>query len=226
MVDFIRQKKAIVTDEHRKEAEFLRKIWRERKPKMSQEHFGMSHGIGGQSAVSNFLNGVSALSLKAAQGFAEGLKCEIAEFSPRLAAQVEAYSKNRTNREAEAIGMAVLEQQQVSTPHVGQPRGSKMLAALQLLVEAYEGADELTAAQAKPLFAMLFAGADRGKLAPGTIAQRLAELLASSSDENVQHETQTPKGSTWESELDIEEEDKNGSGGTAEERHQRTNGNH
>lgn len=78
-------KKAIVTDEHREEARALREIWNRVRPK-NQKEFGAEFGIGGQTAVSNFLSGTSALSLKAAAGFAAGLGCRIEDFSPRLAA--------------------------------------------------------------------------------------------------------------------------------------------
>ena len=78
-------KKAIVTDEHREEARALREIWNRVKPR-NQREFGAEFGIGGQTAVSNFLSGTSALSLKAAAGFAAGLGCRIEDFSPRLAA--------------------------------------------------------------------------------------------------------------------------------------------
>jgi hypothetical protein len=82
-------RKAIVTDEHREEARLLKEIWkREKRP--TQAEFGESYGIGGQSAVANFLNGDSALSLNAARGFAFGLGCTIADFSPRLAREVAA----------------------------------------------------------------------------------------------------------------------------------------
>ena len=79
-------KKAKVTDEHRAEAHALKKIWEREKPR-SQKEFAEEFGIGGQTAVSNFLHGTSALSLKAATGFAAGLGCRIEDFSPRLAAE-------------------------------------------------------------------------------------------------------------------------------------------
>lgn len=79
-------KKAKVTDEHREEARALKEIWIKANPR-SQKEFAVEFGIGGQTAVSNFLNGTSALSLKAATGFAVGLGCRIEDFSPRLAAE-------------------------------------------------------------------------------------------------------------------------------------------
>lgn len=82
-------RKAIVTDEHRQEAAKLKAIWlkKAKHEKLEQGAFGEAYEIGGQSAVSNFLRGDSPLSLKAARGFARGLECEIADFSPRLAAE-------------------------------------------------------------------------------------------------------------------------------------------
>jgi hypothetical protein len=77
-------KKAIVTDEHKAEARKLKSIW-DRVGPSSQGEFGKEHGVGGQSAVANFLTGQSALSLKAAVGFANGLGCKIRDFSQRLA---------------------------------------------------------------------------------------------------------------------------------------------
>ncbi|NYT76535.1 helix-turn-helix transcriptional regulator [Alcaligenaceae bacterium] len=79
-------KKAKITDEHRLEAKKLRAIWDEKKPS-TQEVFGETYEIGNQAAVGNFLAGRSALSLKAAVGFAHGLGCRIDDFSPRLAAE-------------------------------------------------------------------------------------------------------------------------------------------
>lgn len=78
-------RKATITDEHREEARTLKAIWDERKP-TSQKEFAKEFGIGSQAAVSGFLAGTSALSMKAAIGFATGLDCRIEEFSPRLAA--------------------------------------------------------------------------------------------------------------------------------------------
>jgi transcriptional regulator with XRE-family HTH domain len=84
-----------VTPENETEAELLRALWEatyeERRASgvHSQGAFGERYGIGNQAAVGFFLAGKTALSLKAARGFAEGLGCSIADFSPRLAAEVE-----------------------------------------------------------------------------------------------------------------------------------------
>lgn len=76
-------RKAKVTDENREEARLLKALW-DVKIHETQEIFGERYEIGGQSAVGQFLRGEVPLSLKAARGFAKGLKCEIADFSPRL----------------------------------------------------------------------------------------------------------------------------------------------
>ena len=68
------------------EAKRLKEIWASNADgRLGQAQFGEVYGIGGQSAVANFLNGRSPLSLKAALGFARGLKCRVQDFSPRLA---------------------------------------------------------------------------------------------------------------------------------------------
>ncbi len=88
-------KRGKVTAEHIAEAERLSAIWAEtyadRKTRNlhSQGAFGLEYGIGNQAAVGFFLNGKTALSLKAARGFAKGLQCSIADFSSRLAKEAE-----------------------------------------------------------------------------------------------------------------------------------------
>ena len=68
------------------EAKRLKEIWTSNADgRLAQAQFGEIYDIGGQSAVANFLNGRSPLSLKAALGFARGLKCRVQDFSPRLA---------------------------------------------------------------------------------------------------------------------------------------------
>src|SRR5690606_20683235 len=78
-------KRGKVTDLHREESRKLRAIWDDARDKPSQAAFGEMYGIGSQAAVGHFLNGNAAISLKAARGFAEGLRCDISAFSPRLA---------------------------------------------------------------------------------------------------------------------------------------------
>lgn len=79
-----------LTEEHREESRRLKAIWAERKERISQAEFGQTYDIGSQAAVGHFLNGKAAISLKAARGFAKGLGCEIADFSPRLAGEAAA----------------------------------------------------------------------------------------------------------------------------------------
>lgn len=85
----------IVTAVNEKESADLRRIWERTKDARrdaglsSQAAFGERYDIGNQAAVGFFLNGKRALSLKAARGFARGLGCKVADFSPRLAKEVE-----------------------------------------------------------------------------------------------------------------------------------------
>ena len=91
-----------VTPEHIEEAKRLKALWEEAKPQLaqsgldSQAAFGERYGIGNQAAVGFFLNGKTALSMKAALAFCTGLGCRLSDFSPRLAAeassQIEAMS--------------------------------------------------------------------------------------------------------------------------------------
>lgn len=77
----------IITEEHRRECRALREIWEKAGTnRLTQVEFGEKFNIGSQAAVGHFLRGTSAISLKAAKGFAAGLGCQIADFSPRLAA--------------------------------------------------------------------------------------------------------------------------------------------
>lgn len=84
-------KSAKVTDEHRQESARLLAIWEARKPQLqgtplgTQEGLGASFGVS-QGSVGHFLHGRSPISLKAALGFAAALKCNVSDFSPRLAA--------------------------------------------------------------------------------------------------------------------------------------------
>ncbi len=85
-------RRAKITPENQQESVRLLSIWNRMKPTLvsrgygSQEAFGAMFGIGNQAAVGHFLNGRSAISLKAAAAFAQGLECKVSEFSPRLAA--------------------------------------------------------------------------------------------------------------------------------------------
>jgi transcriptional regulator with XRE-family HTH domain len=83
---------AKVTPEHLEEARRLKLLWTQRN-ELTQEKFGEEFEIGTQGAVWRFLNGKDPLSLKAAKGFAVGLKCNIADFSPRLAQEAQDYAR-------------------------------------------------------------------------------------------------------------------------------------
>jgi transcriptional regulator with XRE-family HTH domain len=80
-------KKSKLTDEHRTESRMLKALWDQSSHGLSQDAFGHKFGIGSQGMVWQCLNGTgSTISLKAARGFARGLKVEVSAFSPRLAA--------------------------------------------------------------------------------------------------------------------------------------------
>jgi hypothetical protein len=68
----------------------------------TQAAFGEAYDIGNQAAVGFFLNGQTALSLKAARGFALGLGVQIDAFSPRLAEMAAEYGRLAKTPEASA----------------------------------------------------------------------------------------------------------------------------
>lgn len=83
-------RKARVTDENHQEAEALKKLYfgephNGRPGGLTQAAFGAEYGIGAQSVVWQYLNGAIPLNLRAAAGFARGLKVKLSDFSPRLA---------------------------------------------------------------------------------------------------------------------------------------------
>lgn len=94
-------RRAIATPETREESRRLREIWAATPEKPSQAVFGARFNIGSQSAVALFLNGTTPLSMKAAKGFADGLRCEVSDFSPRLAADINRLTTNRNTEEDE-----------------------------------------------------------------------------------------------------------------------------
>jgi len=99
-----------ITEETKAESDKLKVIWKKNNPGLTQVEFGEKYDIGSQGAVYQFLNGLVPISMKAAIGFAEGLRCQISDFSPRLA------------KEAESIGNAVSIDDSDNVAHV------KMLA--------------------------------------------------------------------------------------------------
>lgn len=109
-----------MTLEHLEEARLLREIWAKTKEARkaaglhSQGAFGQEYQIGNQAAVGFFLNGKTALSLKAARGFAKGLGCNISDFSPRLAAMETAWPFELVDRDRyEALPPAMRHRAQV-----------------------------------------------------------------------------------------------------------------
>lgn len=80
----------------------------------TQGAFGAEYGIGGQAAVGFFLAGRTALSLKAAKGFAKGLGCLVSDFSPRLAALESSWPFDLVDRDRyEALPAAMRHKAQV-----------------------------------------------------------------------------------------------------------------
>lgn len=78
-------KRAKITDEHRQEAALLMALWEARDPKMTQAEFGEVFDLGNQANVGHYLHARSALNPKAALAFARGLRCQVKDFSPRIA---------------------------------------------------------------------------------------------------------------------------------------------
>jgi hypothetical protein len=88
MVDKKKSARPAVPEEVRlAEARALKTLWDSRKAvlKLDQAGFGGRHGMQTQSQVSGFLNGKRPLHLKAALAFAQELKCDVSDFSERLA---------------------------------------------------------------------------------------------------------------------------------------------
>jgi hypothetical protein len=89
------QKSSKMPPELKAEAERLKAIWNSR-PHRTQAEFGDAYGLGNQSNVGHYLNGRSRLNFTAATAFAKELGCQIADFSPRLAAQLARISPMET----------------------------------------------------------------------------------------------------------------------------------
>lgn len=71
----------------REDAARLFSLWEAKHP-MPQEVFGSQYSIGGQSVVSQYLNGKIPLNLTVAVKFADALSVDIDEISPTLAKQL------------------------------------------------------------------------------------------------------------------------------------------
>lgn len=80
-------RKKPLTREQLAEAAALKRLYDERVgDSMSQALFAETYDLGGtQGIVWQYLNGKIRLNLEAAIKFADGLKCDVADFSPRLA---------------------------------------------------------------------------------------------------------------------------------------------
>lgn len=82
--------KRALTEVEAAECAELKAIYNARKKelKLTQDELGERLGGIGQSGVSHYLNGVNALNAAAAAGFARELQIPVAQFSPRLAAEI------------------------------------------------------------------------------------------------------------------------------------------
>lgn len=100
----VRSKDAELTDENRAESARLKELYLKANHGMSQTAFGAAYDIGNQGAVWQCLNGKGMpISLKAARGFARGLNCDIADFSPRLAAEAAMNAEFAPTQEEEFV---------------------------------------------------------------------------------------------------------------------------
>lgn len=83
-------RKRQLTAEEAAECAALKAIYAEKKKalKLTQDELGDRLGGIGQSAVSHYLNGVNALNIEVASGFARELQISVSAFSPRLAAEI------------------------------------------------------------------------------------------------------------------------------------------
>lgn len=78
-----------ITDEHRQEAAALKALWDDGRLRKTQAEFGEAYGLGNQANVGHYLLARSPLNVKAALAFATELNCKVAQFSPRIAAEIE-----------------------------------------------------------------------------------------------------------------------------------------
>ena len=94
-------RQALDPDIKKSEATALRKLWddKPRSVRGTQEVFGEKYQLGSQSVVGQYLRGEIPLNLKAALAFSEGLGCNIADFSPRLAAEIESFANLQAEEE-------------------------------------------------------------------------------------------------------------------------------
>lgn len=94
------------------EAKALKTLWdaaRAEKRVPPQTEVGAAFEIGTQGAVWQYLNGHRPLNLKAARGFAAALKCQIADFSTRLAKEVDANAQFATPADDEFVPIPLMD---------------------------------------------------------------------------------------------------------------------
>ena len=109
-------KRPKITDEHREEAARLKALWDSRQHR-TQAEFGEHYGLGGQANVGHYLLGRSALNPKAALAFATELGVQVAEFSPRLAVDLDKVTGGIVTQPA-PVGMPALLKEQPPTGYV------------------------------------------------------------------------------------------------------------
>lgn len=166
MVDLTQERRGGMTDEHRDEAARVKAIW-DAAETPSQELFGRTWGIGGQTAATQFLLGRTALSVKAALGFARGLSCTVDAFSPRLAAEI-----GHIARCADETLAARLNGSPPAKAVVPNPPRVELVRSLRYVQDTLSRADRYTLAQVRPLFALLLEDPTDVEA-----SRRIAELL-------------------------------------------------
>ncbi len=82
-------KRSKMTAELLEEASRLKALWDDGRPHRTQAVFGEVYGLGNQANVGHYLNGRSPLNPKAAAAFAAELGCSVADFSPRVAKELD-----------------------------------------------------------------------------------------------------------------------------------------
>ncbi len=87
-----------------KEAAALKSIFDSKKQKISQAAFGELYQIGTQGMVWQYLNNERPINKDAAVKFAKGLKVSVADFSPRLAKEIERMHKSASLSTPELVG--------------------------------------------------------------------------------------------------------------------------
>lgn len=92
--------------------ERLKELFQERVPDgMTQEEFGERYGIGTQGMVWQYLNGWTPLNIEAAEKFAAGLNCTIADISQEMASYIKeriVVRLGKISRRVAALAGAVL----------------------------------------------------------------------------------------------------------------------